>query len=61
MKKNEVGETHDLISRLTIRLQVSLVGIRLQGILLAKEETHRSMQQNREPRNGPTQIQSTDL
>lgn len=31
------------------------------SVVLAKEETNRSMEQNQEPRNRPRQIESTDL
>ena len=43
-------------------LQVTLQGYSDQdSMVLAQKEAHRSMEQNREPRNGPTTVWSTNL
>ena len=44
------------------RLQATLQSCNHQdSMVLAQEQTLRSMEQNREPRNGPTNIWPTDL
>ena len=55
-KENESKRHHNL------RLQDVLQGCNHQdSMVLAQKPTHRSMEQNREPRNGPTYIWLTNL
>ena len=43
------------------KLYYKAVNIKTVGMVLAQKQIHRSMEQNREPRNGPSTLWSTNL